>query len=320
MLHSAPTAGEKRKRAVRKSWWQRNSLVLIGAILLIVVIAVGTFVIIGNTPSQQVGKGIIGPTNQDILKKITTIKQSVFANVNTSGVQNVLQPAAGNPAPLTGADGKPEVFFYGAEFCPLCAAERWSVAVALSRFGTFTQLPLTISADPSLEPSLPDIPTVTFRGSQYSSKYIDFVSLEAENRVRQPLETPSAQQQQLLTKFNVTGFPFIDIANKYTASSVVFDPTPLSGLSQQEIANMLSDPTQGVTQNIVGGANYFTAAICLATNNQPAAVCNSDPISTLRNFLTTNAVAAVPSASPFSFTAANCQAEPATCRRRGSSV
>ncbi len=46
---------------------------------------------------------------------------------------------AGRPAPPH-LDGKPEVLFVGAEFCPFCAAERWPLIVALSRFGRFTAL------------------------------------------------------------------------------------------------------------------------------------------------------------------------------------
>ena len=40
----------------------------------------------------------------------------------------------------TRAAGKPEILYIGAEYCPYCATERWPLAVALSRFGTFTGL------------------------------------------------------------------------------------------------------------------------------------------------------------------------------------
>ena len=303
---SAPSAGEKRRRAVRKSWWERYSLALIGGILLVVVIAVGIFVIMANLP----GHGKTGPTDPDILKKVSTVKQSVFADVKTGGLQDVLQPPAGNPPPLTGPSGKPEVFFYSAEFCPYCAAERWSVVVALSRFGTFQQLPLIVSSENSLS-------TFTFHGSKYSSDYIDFVPLEAQDGARGPLETPSTAQQQLLKQYDVRGFPFIDIADKFIATKAVFDPTVLQGYSQQDIADKLSDSNQDVTRKIVGGANYFTAAICIATNNQPANVCNSDPIQNIRSFLTTNAVAAISSATPLSVAVESCPGEPAMCRKRG---
>ena len=306
---SAPSARDKRRRAVRKSWWERYSLALIGGILLVVVVAVGVFVIVANSASH----GKTGPTDSSVLKKVTTVQQSVFVDVKTGGIQNVLQRPAGNPPVLTGPNGKPEVFFYGAEFCPFCAAERWSVTVALSRFGTFTQLPLIVSSEDSIS-------TFTFHGSQYSSDYIDFVPLEAEDGARQPLETPSAAQQQLLKQYQVTGFPFIDIADKYVAAKAVFDPGLLQDHSQQDIANLLSDPTQEVTQKIVGAANYFTAAVCIATTNQPANVCNSDPIQNIRSFLTANTVALVSADVPFSVAVENCPGEPAMCRRRGSTV
>jgi Domain of unknown function (DUF929) len=38
------------------------------------------------------------------------------------------------------ASGKPEVLYTGAGFCPYCAAVRWPLIVALSRFGTFSGL------------------------------------------------------------------------------------------------------------------------------------------------------------------------------------
>ena len=46
-------------------------------------------------------------------------------------------------APALTADGKPEVLYVGAEYCPFCAAERWPVVVALSRFGTWSGLSAT---------------------------------------------------------------------------------------------------------------------------------------------------------------------------------
>lgn len=317
---SAPSATEKRRRAVRQNWWQRNSLAVIGGILLVVVIVIGAFVIIANSPAQQGstgnGNGTIGATNPDILKKVTTIPQSVFANVNTGGTQNRVTVPPGNPAALTDTEKKPIIFYYGAEFCPYCAAERWSLTIALARFGTFTSLPLTTSADASAEPDLPSIPTFTYHGAQYSSNYIDFQPVELEDRFRQPLENPTALQQQLVTEFNVTGFPFLDIGNKYLIDGQTVDPTILKGLSQKDIADLLSDPSQGITQSIVGTANYMTAAICLATNGNPGSVCNSDPIKALSHTLATNATASLPAHSPLAFSSGSAPADSTSSRRR----
>ena len=50
-----------------------------------------------------------------------------------SGV-SPLTATTGQPALTSG--GKPEILYVGAEYCPYCAAERWAMVVALSRFGT----------------------------------------------------------------------------------------------------------------------------------------------------------------------------------------
>jgi hypothetical protein len=33
------------------------------------------------------------------------------------------------------------MLYIGAEYCPYCAAERWPLVMALSKFGTFSNLP-----------------------------------------------------------------------------------------------------------------------------------------------------------------------------------
>jgi hypothetical protein len=59
--------------------------------------------------------------------------------------------------------------------------------------------------------------------------------------------------------------PFVDIANAYAAHNAGYPAQILVGLSRETIANGLSDPTNAVTQAIIGDANYLTAAICLVT-------------------------------------------------------
>ena len=59
----------------------------------------------------------------------------------------------------------------GAEYCPYCAAERWALVMALSKFGTFTDLQGTTSSATDTNPSTP---TFSFYGSTYTSKYLSF--------------------------------------------------------------------------------------------------------------------------------------------------
>ncbi len=266
---SLRTLGSARQR--RRNGQQLNPLWLIGGLLVGVVLIVIFFIYLAD---HQPIAGAIGPTDPEVLSEVTHVKPSVLAKVNTGGVQNVLQATVSSQA-LTGKDGKPEIFYYGAEFCPYCGAQRWSVVVALSRFGTFSKLAETISSDQDVDPNTP---TFTFVQSQYSSPYLDFVPLEAQDRNHKTLQTPDPHEQQILNQYHVDGFPFVDMADRYVASNPFFDPSLLQGLSQKNIARKLSDPNDSLTRKIVGGANYLTAAMCSLTHDQPATVCTQDPI------------------------------------------
>ena len=56
-------------------------------------------------------------------------------------MKGVFSPTPKQP-PLTARTGKkkPELLYIGAEYCPYCAASRWPLIIALSRFGTFKGL------------------------------------------------------------------------------------------------------------------------------------------------------------------------------------
>ena len=96
-----------------------------------------------------------------------------------------------NGAPLT-SNGKPEVLYIGAEFCPYCATERWPMTIALSRFGTFSPLHGIHSSSTDVPAS---IPTVTFYKSTYTSKYLTFTPVETTTTDRtQPLQVPTSAQ------------------------------------------------------------------------------------------------------------------------------
>ena len=58
--------------------------------------------------------------------------------LNGSLTSLVGQEIAG--APLLTVNGKPAVIYLGAISCPYCAENRWAMALALSRFGTFQSL------------------------------------------------------------------------------------------------------------------------------------------------------------------------------------
>jgi thiol-disulfide isomerase/thioredoxin len=263
-------APRNERKRVRSNWRPGIS---VGIVLLVIAGIIGVFLFISRqsaaptVPATPVGSGV--------LQAVTHVDQTVLAAVGTGGGTNVPQAQHGQP-PLKGPTGKPEFFYFGAEYCPYCAAQRWAVVVALSRFGTFSHLNQTTSSSTDV---YPNTPTFTFYQSTYSSPYIDFVSVEYQDNQQNPLQTPTADQQQLLAKYDAQGgIPFIDIANQYLVTSSSYSPQVLQGLSWQEIANELSNQNSPVAKGILGTANYLTAAICATTNQQPASVCSAPPI------------------------------------------
>jgi hypothetical protein len=183
-----------------------------------------------------------------------------------------------------GADGKPLITYVGAEYCPYCAAERWALAVALSRFGTFTKLAGTHSA---IQDVYPDTQTLSFYGSRYTSPYVDFQSVE--QTTNEPvggsyptLQTPTAQERALMATYDSAGsIPFLDIANRYVVTGSSYSPQVLQGLSRAQIAAQLGDPKSAVAQAIDGTANEITAAIESVTQNLPSSVATSSVIASI---------------------------------------
>jgi thiol-disulfide isomerase/thioredoxin len=220
-------------------------------------------------------------------RQITGVPVSALAKVGAGSWD------AGSIEPITGAaltsGGKPEVLYIGAEFCPFCATERWAIAVALSRFGTFSPLH-GIHSSPTDTP--PSIPTLTFYKSTYSSKYLTFTPVEIEKVDRSPLQQLTAAQQALQTTFDVPprtseagSIPFVDFGNKYMISGATYDSAVLQGKTWAQVAAALQDPSTPIAEGALGSANMLTAAICKITGNQPASVCAAAPIPGLQGKL-----------------------------------
>jgi hypothetical protein len=201
----------------------------------------------------------------------------------------------GNQSPLT-SGGKPEMLYMGAEYCPFCAAERWAMVVALSRFGTFSGLATTHSASVNgagQQEVYPNTSTWTFRNATYTSNYLTFQSVELDTNIPNPatqgyttLQTPTAAQQALINKYdnstydpplgnNTGSIPFIDFGNKYMIAGASYSPQVLAGKTWAQIAAALKTPSSPIARAVDGTANYITAAICQLTGNQPASACTT---------------------------------------------
>ena len=228
-----------------------------------------------------------------LVAKVTSIPASVFTQV---GAGTATLPKA-IKAPALANGGKPRVVYIGAEYCPYCATERWPMVIALSRFGSFTGLGVTHSSSVDVFPSTN---TFSFYGSTYTSAYLSFEPVElntnqiAGNGGYKTLETPTAEQQQLLATYDAPPYvsaasanaiPFIDFGGRFLISGATYDAAVLQGKSADEIASALYDPTSAISRGAVGTANAMTAALCTLTAGKPASVCASPTITQLQSRL-----------------------------------
>ncbi len=270
------------QQAARKAEARRRMLLAGGAVAVVVLAVLG--IVLGKVLSKSSAPPPGPATEQlpaSVQAKVMSVPASTLAAVGGGTVEAGTFKLGSGPA-LT-SNGKPEMLYIGAEWCPYCAAERWAMAVALSRFGTFSPLRGIHSSSTDVYPSTA---TLTFYKATYTSKYLVFTAVENEDVNKNLLQKPTAAQQALWTKFEPpgTGYPFIDIGNKIIAAAT-YDPQVLHGLTWSQIATDLHNPSSPVAQGAVGSANVFTAAICKITGNQPADVCTTQPVSSLESKL-----------------------------------
>lgn len=270
----ADNARLKQLRAQQQAQERRRRLLIaIGAVVAVVVVVAVLVVVSVLAPKKAAGGS--GPLDAAVAKTLTEIPASVFDTVGVGqGVSN--PPAPISASPMT-ADGKPRVLYVGAEYCPYCAAERWPFVVAMSRFGTFSNLQATSSA--AAPEVYPDTPTLSFHGASYTSQYLSFTGVETQTNTHQPLDTLSADDQKLFDTYNSGGgIPWIDYGGKAASGGASFDASLLAGKTQASIAAEIADPSTALSKAVVGSANVITARLCQLTGNQPAAVCSSSAV------------------------------------------
>lgn len=251
----------------------------IAVVVLVVVALVLVKVTGGSGTGGTGGADVIAPAS--LVHQVTNVPDSVFqavgvpSSIQTPGVDK-------NQPPLT-ANGKPEALYIGAEFCPYCAAERWAIITAFSRFGTFSGLKETNS---SAYDVYPQTATFSFYGATYTSNLIHFTMIEHETNdtngagSRKVLMPLTSAQSNLWSKYAAhfgvqTGYPFINFNNHIFILGPAYSPQLLSGLDQSAIAAKLTNPSDPITQAVIGEANYLSAAICSMTGQQPTAVCSA---------------------------------------------
>jgi hypothetical protein len=251
----------------------------IAAIAMTVIVIV---IIILQRPPPPPAPGTIGsPISQALYSQMSGVSDATLnAAINAPGVVGLVSVTG---TPLT-SSSTPEFLYIGAEFCPYCAAERWSMVVALAKFGSFTGLPsYMLSSDSDIYPSTP---TLSFRQASYTSNYVSFVSVETQDRNHQPLQTPSSAQQGVMNQYDPPGYiPFIDIGGSSAKQFVInapnhsgaqYSPSILTGLNWTEVGMQLDNPSTAVAKSVDGVADTIISAICNLDGGAPASVCNNN--------------------------------------------
>jgi hypothetical protein len=273
------------RRPVNKTPWYLQPwslLVAVGAVAVIVII-----VIVAGQKTPKKGAILFNPipATPKILNAVEKTAAATITSVGAGGLSNPWTALQGHTLATQG--GKPVIDYDGAEYCPYCAADRWALINALSRFGTFSGLQLMKAQ--SNDSAGPSTNTFTFRTAEYKSSYLVFLHTEETNDVGDPLQTATGLAASMNQLNSSGGIPFVNAGNR-ASSSTTEQPKVLHAdsanpdsraLTWQQIATKLKSPGDSIQTGIVGGGNWITAGICKLTDNKPAAACSNTAIQTL---------------------------------------
>ena len=238
-------------------------IIIMGGLVGYLIYTSGT----GPSTTQTYFGELLTPISYSLYQNLSGVSYSTLSSVGVGSQVAPLTPIT--PASTLTFNGKPEVLFIGGEFCPLCGADRWSMVVALSKFGNFSNLEYMISA-----PDDGNVTTLTFRNATYTSQYISFVAIENEDRAHNILQIPNATDQTLWNALDANSYPFMDIGGQYIVKSEMYPYTDLNGLNWTQIGSQLNKPSSSVAKAVDGAANELISAICKIDGGAPSSVCS----------------------------------------------
>jgi hypothetical protein len=259
-----------------------------------------------NTPFNAASLAVINDANNtkfEIAGNMLlngTLTDPVYYVNKTSGVMGLGPYVVG---------GKPSVIYIGAISCIYCGENRWAMALALSRFGSFKNLYTGYSSIGD-----GDIPTIYWLpmnyttkagvkyGNEYTSNYINFYSVEYESPISEGFQMGSLQMlissspngtyksaMQLMNSTNkFQGTPFTMWGNVVVpgADGIVFGNTtpsgsiPLTYMTHAEVISQFSKFNNQFAYGEYAAADVYISYICPSINNS-APVCSLAPIKKL---------------------------------------
>jgi thiol-disulfide isomerase/thioredoxin len=175
-------------------------------------------------------------------------------------------------------NGKLLVFFMGAEYCPYCAAERWAIVRALSKYGQWSGLKQTMSA--AREEAFLNLPTYDLTEATYSSPHVEFVCREIKDREFKPLQKLSKAEEKLVRKYNPDkSIPFLLIGGRFMQVEAGFTPKIFIGHTFRQTETELKKIESDIRKTIDDEANIISALMCVS--GLPPELCKETGVSEL---------------------------------------
>ena len=207
------------ERAARKrAEARRRFLATIGAIAAVLAVVVTLVAVkLTSTPARLVASE--SQASAAVVRQVTTVPAAVLTRVSPGQAITPLQTVRASGPPLT-VGGKPAIVFVSEESCPFCAAERWSLTVALSHFGTWSHLGTTTSSATDV---LPEHRHAVVPGGWLTEHGTHVATTELTDNAGRPLQAQTQLDTRLIDTFDVPPYvnsadqsgavPFLDIAN-----------------------------------------------------------------------------------------------------------
>lgn len=169
--------------------------------------------------------------------------------------------------------GKPQLLATVFSWCPHCAANSWSLAVALSRFGTLSGVRIIDTG--TFYPQWHHTHGLSFFRARFTSGYLGFLPVVLQDVKGRSLQSETASEQKAISSFDPNGAPAVDIGGRWGFVGSGYSPAVLTGKSWSQIASRLAKSDTVIAKSVDGLANLFSAAICKVTRGEPTSVCTS---------------------------------------------
>ncbi|MEM0149344.1 MAG: DUF929 family protein [Candidatus Micrarchaeaceae archaeon] len=285
-----------------------------------------------NASKYNFGKrltNIDAPLNSSSLSVFNSAPNSYFETAGEMLLNGSLTNIVADQPPANSSifkpliiNGKPTVIYIGAISCIYCGENRWAMALALGRFGTFNSLYTGYSSFGD-----DDVPTVYWNadnyttangvgfGNDYSSNYINFISADYESPIVQGFEIQplsyfvskaslvNQTYLEAMTFMNGTGqfqgtpFTFwgkyivggadaVDFSNSSSSSNVT-----LEYMTHAQMYNELAHPNDQMGWTEYAGADVYIAYLCNTLNSTGSAepsICSLPAIHSIESVMKLN--------------------------------